>query len=169
MTYKFLSQLPDDFSGQPVLISGNQSIDLAGQEFVMVEDNGREYVFEIRYAIRCSPFKEVCLLDAILGVGHQAHFYMFDLQTNTNLISIGLDGYFGHLYLSNKLFYVASAAKLYCIDRKGRIIWKNENLGIDGVVVEKFEDDVILGSGEWDPPNGWKDFKLSKSTGELIK
>ena len=169
MTFQFLPQVPREFSGQPILISGQKSADLQRQEFLTVEDNGNEHVFEIRFDTHCSPFKEVCLLENILGVGHEEHFYLFDLETNSNLISLKLDGYFGHVYLNDKLFYVASAGGLYCLNKEGQIIWKNINLGIDGVVIEKFEHELILGVGEWDPPGGWRNFKLSKSTGELIK
>jgi hypothetical protein len=169
MTYRFLSQLPRDFVGQAVLISGQESANLSGQEFLIVEDNGHEYCFEIRYDNHCSPFKEACLVDSILGVGHEGHFYLIDLATNSNLLVLELYWYFGHLYLDDKLFYVADASGLHCVDRNGKVIWKNKKLGIDGVEVEEFADEVILGTGEWDPPGGWRKFKLSKLTGELIK
>ena len=169
MTFKFSPQPPRDFSGQPVLISGQDSTDFKRQEFLTIENKGQENVFEIRYEVHCSPFKEASLLDNILGVGHEEHFYLFDLKTNSNLITLKLEGYFGHMYVDNELFYVAGASGLYCMDKNGRILWKNINLGVDGVIVETFGDEVILGTGEWDPPNGWRDFKLKKSTGELIK
>ena len=169
MTFKFLPQFPSDSPGQSVLISGQESTNLKRQEFLTIDDNGLEYVLEIRYEVHCSPFKEVCLLDRLLSVGHEDHFYLFDLETNTNLLSIKLDGYFGHLYLKDKLFYVAGASELYCVNNRGKMIWKNVNLGIDGVIIEKFENDVILGTGEWDPPNSWRNFRLNKSTGALIK
>jgi hypothetical protein len=169
MTFKFLPQLPRDFSGQSFLISGKESADLENQEFLAIDDNGLEYVLEIRYEVHCSPFKEVCLLDRLLGVGHEDHFYLFDLETNTNLLSLKLDGYFGHLYLNDKLFYVASARGLYCVNDRGKLIWQNVNLGIDGVIIETFENDAISGTGEWDPPNGWRNFRLNKSTGAVIE
>lgn len=169
MTYKFLPQLPNTFSGKPVLISGQESINLGRQEYLTVDDNEDEYFLEIRYDVHCSPFKEACLVDKILGVGHEEHFYLFDLETKTHIVSIKVEGYFGHVYLDDKLFYVAGASELYCLDKRGKIIWRNSNLGIDGVIVETFQDNVILGTGEWDPPNGWRNFRLDKSTGDLIK
>lgn len=112
--------------------------------------------------------KGVCLLDKVLGVGHEENFYLFDLETKTNLVSIKIEGYFSHVYLIDKLFYVAGANGLYCLDNMGKIIWMNLNLGIDGVVIENFDNEVIFGAGEWDPPNGWRKFRLNKLTGELI-
>lgn len=169
MTFKFSPQLPSEFSGQPVLISGQDSTNLKRQEFLTVEDNGHQSIFEIRYEVHCSPFKEALLADNILGVGHEEHLYLFDLRENSNIITLKLDGYFGHVYLDDQRFYVAGASGLYCLDKRGNVIWRNSNLGIDGVIVEKFEDKEILGVGEWNPPNGWRYFKLSKLTGELIK
>ena len=169
MTFKFSPQLPSDFSGQPVLISGQDSINHKGQEFLIIEDNGVQSIFEIRYQVHCSPFKEAVWTDNVLGVGHEEHFYLFDLREKSNIRTLKVEGYFGNVYLDDQRFYVAGAYGLYCLDKKGNVIWENSNLGIDGVVVEKFGDLEILGSGEWDPPGGWRDFKLSKLTGELIK
>jgi hypothetical protein len=63
---------------------------------------------------------------------------------------------------------VTDAAKLYCINDKGKIIWKNDHLGIDGVIIDSFSKDKIYGSGEWDPPGGWKDFVIDLKTGQTL-
>jgi hypothetical protein len=77
-----------------------------------------------------------------------------------------MSGYYGHLYVDDEYFYVADAESLFCIDKAGSVIWHSKNLGIDGVIVEKFTASQIYGSGEWDPPGGWKDFVLDKKTGK---
>jgi len=38
-------------------------------------------------------------------------------------------------------------------------------LGIDGIIVASTSDGVISGEGEWDPPGGWRPFRLSLATG----
>ena len=169
MTFQFLPQLPRHFTGHPSLISGQKSADFGGQEFLIMEHDGHEDGFEIRFDTHYSPFKQACLMDNILGVGHEGYFYLFDLKANSNLLTLKLDGYFGHVYLDDSSFYIADASGLYCVDKSGKTIWENGNLGIDGVVIDKFADEVIFGSGEWDPPGGWREFKLSKLTGELTK
>ena len=40
---------------------------------------------------------------------------------------------------------------------------------MDGVIIHDFYENKILGSGEWDPPGGWRDFTLDKQTGTLIE
>ncbi|MEO6721779.1 MAG: hypothetical protein ABIN67_15640 [Ferruginibacter sp.] len=76
-----------------------------------------------------------------------------------------MEGYFGRLYLNKKYFYVADACGLYCIDKSGTILWKNNNLAIDGVIINDFAKDKIFGSGEWDPPGGWREFILDEQIG----
>jgi hypothetical protein len=93
---------------------------------------------------------------------------MFDLEKRLSLLALKMDGYFGGLHFDNELFYVTSARGVYCVDKKGELNWQNTGLGIDGVTIDKFEDKFILGSGEWDPPGGWRAFKLNKLTGELV-
>jgi len=51
---------------------------------------------------------------------------------------------------------------------QGEIIWVNNSLGIDGVIIEKFDTDKIYGSGEWNPPGGWRDFVLDINTGKYF-
>jgi len=48
----------------------------------------------------------------------------------------------------------------------GELLWKTGQLGIDGVLVHKVSPTRIEGSGEWDPPGGWRPFVLTPTTGE---
>jgi hypothetical protein len=89
---------------------------------------------------------------------------MFDLISDSCIQRMEVSGYFGQCYLDNNMFYIADANGLTCIDRKGKISWRQNNLGIDGVIIETISNNLIFGKGEWDPPNGWRDFKLNKLT-----
>lgn len=79
-----------------------------------------------------------------------------------------IEGYFDHLYLDQGQIYVAGCYDLHCIDPFGQIIWKSEGLAIDGVIVESFEGELVIGAGEWDPPDGWRPFALDRLTGKTI-
>jgi hypothetical protein len=81
--------------------------------------------------------------------------------------TIPLGGYFGHLYPHDEFLLVASADRLRCFDRTGRVVWTSEDLGIDGVVVTRIDGDTIHGEGEWDPPGGWRPFAIDVRTGLL--
>jgi len=58
--------------------------------------------------------------------------------------------------------------RLFRINRNGRIAWKTEALGLDGVVVDAIDDKVILGQAEWDPPGGWRPFQVKLESGEIL-
>jgi hypothetical protein len=168
MTYTFAASVPADISLVPLLISGPGSLPFDGQEFLLLhQDDGSTTAYEIRYEYHCSPFKAAIVEDHLLAVGHEAFFYLFNISTGKHLLSHRLSGYFGHLYLDNGLFYVADADGITCINQQGEILWDNHQLGIDGVTIESFSADRISGSGEWNPPGGWRKFILEKKTGEL--
>lgn len=82
------------------------------------------------------------------------------------MLVLPLDGYFGHMYTDQDFFYVADASGLHCINISGQIIWQNNQLAVDGIVIEKCTASCIYGSGECDPPGGWQSFILNKYTGQ---
>ncbi|MBA4068134.1 MAG: hypothetical protein C0501_31425, partial [Isosphaera sp.] len=74
--------------------------------------------------------------------------------------------YFGHLYPAPDALFVASAERLFRFDLSGNLVWSSGVLGIDGVVLESWSGEVLVGCGEWDPPGGWRPFRVARSTGE---
>ena len=170
MTIEFIEQKPTEWKGASILISGPSSVEFKGKQFLVSSDNGKIInLYEVRFEYACSPFKHAEIINGILAVGHQEHFYLFDLSKNLNVLSLKMFGYFGHLYPDKDLLYVADAGGIYCLTTSGGIVWENLNLGIDGVIITRFENKKIYGSGEWDPPGGWREFILEKQTGLLIE
>ena len=169
MISTFTPKLPDKSYSKPILISGIESLQFSIEEFLLVQQNGDETIFEIRYDCHCSPFKEAILLNKLLIVGHEEYFYMFDMSRNLNILRLKTPGYFGHIYFDTEHFYVAGSSSLYCVNQNGEVVWQNLNLAIDGVIINDFTDNKIFGSGEWDPPGGWRDFVLEKRSGLRIQ
>lgn len=170
MHFRFTPDVPNGFHEQDVnIISGNDSLQFDNYEYLVCrKDSTITNVFRINYEYHCSPFKEALLIDDILAVGHEQHFYLYNLQTNTNILRLKVDGYFGHLYHHNGLLYIADACGIHCMDKAGKLFWANDNLAIDGVTIHKFEQDKIYVSGEWDPPGGWRNAILDLATGKII-
>jgi hypothetical protein len=108
-------------------------------------------------------------LDNLLLIGCQQNFYIVNLETMETILNLKVEGYFGSIYIENKIIYVADACGVYSINMDAKIIWHNDNLGIDGVNIHDFKENKILGSGEFDPPGGWMPFILDKITGKLTK
>lgn len=44
----------------------------------------------------------------------------------------------------------------------------NDDLGLEGVIVNSVEDGIVRGEGEWDPPGGWRPFSLRLDTGQFV-
>ena len=63
---------------------------------------------------------------------------------------------------------LSSGTRVFRIGRDGEVIWKSVEVGLDGVNVHDVEADAVEGSGQWDPPDGWRPFALSLSTGLRI-
>jgi hypothetical protein len=167
MHFSFSDTFPDNLNADPILISGSDSFNLSQEEYLIIGNGGNISVFKIKYDLHCSPFKQAQVVGDFLLIGHENYFYMFDLLNRINVLRMEMSGYFGHLYVENNLCYVADANGLYCIESKGKILWANGNLGIDGVVINRFDEDNIYGEGEWEPPSGWQNFTLEKKTGCL--
>lgn len=76
--------------------------------------------------------------------------------------------YFGYLYALPERLLVASGEGLISIAPDGVLEWKSEILGVDGVVVEAVMDGIAHGQGGWDPPDGWRKFRLNVETGSKL-
>jgi hypothetical protein len=152
--------------GEAEVISGETPFHFSNFEFLVVRNRDEKRAFKIIYEFHCSPFKEAAIHDNLLLVGHEEHFYLYDLQAKQSLLVLKMNWYFGALYIDKNYFFVADAEGLFCIDKNANIIWHNGNLGMDGVIIEQLTENQIHGSGEWDPPGGWKNFVLDKKTGK---
>ncbi|MFN3648407.1 MAG: hypothetical protein ACK47B_02400 [Armatimonadota bacterium] len=98
----------------------------------------------------------------VIGSGHRVYLVS---QSGEPAVTVELGGYFAGLYPDESCLLVASAARLFRLSEEGEILWVSEELGIDGVVVERVEAGLISGQGEWDPPGGWRPFRVCLQTG----
>ncbi|MDJ1469436.1 hypothetical protein QNI19_14005 [Cytophagaceae bacterium DM2B3-1] len=167
MIFTFCPDIPIGSSDAEV-ISGEASFQSNFTEYLVVQMKDEKRIFKIAYEYHCSPFREIAIVGSLLLVGHEGHFYLYDLDTKNSLLVLPMLGYFGHLYLHKDSFHVADAEGIYCINKCGDVVWHNKSLGIDGVVIKEFTESEIRGSGDWDPPGGWKDFILDCKTGKNI-
>ncbi len=165
--YRFATKVSPSQREAAILISGETSANMAGLEYV-IESNeeGDQRVFKIHYSFHCSPFKEIRRIGDLLFVGHESHLYVFDVVKEENVLSMEMDGYFEGLYLHEDLVYVTGCHDLFCLNVRGEVLWKRDQLGIDGVIIDRFEGDLLWGSGEWDPPGGWRTFRCDRRSGE---
>lgn len=165
---QFLDTLPDTCTGKVTPVNKNKPEQYSRKVFIIFHKNEEEKVFEMGYEYHCSPFSDALILNNIIAVGYEHTFCLFDLTSYINLAEIQMNGYFGHIYIHEDHFYVTDASGMYCISQNGRIKWKNQNLAVDGVIINEFLHDRILISGEWNPPSGWKNASISITTGQSL-
>lgn len=154
-------------AGESELISGNTACNSGRTEYLLLERGDEMRTFKIVFENHNSaPFTQVLVVDELLAVGREGHFYLYNMRERERLQALSLCGYFGHIYANGEGLVVADAEGLYQISKKGSITWHTANLGIDGVIVDASSPTTITGQGEWDPPGGWKSFTLDRSTGK---
>jgi len=169
MTFTFTENLPDHLLVPPVLISGQHSLQFGGVEYLLIQNGAVVNVYQICYQYSCGPFKAATIQNGILAVGHQGHFYLFDLSHQKSLLILKLDVYFSELAISGSMFYVADTCGIYAVNIAGQVQWSNLHLALDGVVINRIADNKIYGKGEHNPPGGWEPFVLDAKTGKKIE
>ncbi|MFN0315730.1 MAG: hypothetical protein ACKVQA_11920 [Burkholderiales bacterium] len=112
-------------------------------------------------------FEEARIWAQFVTIGWGEQVYLVDLGTR-RVSAIRLGSYFGHMYQAQNDLLVASAERLFLVAPGGAAIWQSEPLGIDGVVVERIDGELVHGEGEWDPPDGWRPFSVSLRDGQLV-
>lgn len=98
----------------------------------------------------------------VIGFGHAIHLVGLEGQPSS---SVALGCYFGHFYPGDECLLVASCDHLHRFDPDGSKKWRSAQLGLDGVVVHRVAGGAIEGDGEWDPPGGWRPFRVSLASG----
>jgi hypothetical protein len=89
-------------------------------------------------------------------------------SNDKEIITFNLNNRFCHMYMGKDYLLVASDSHLYSFTPDGSLLWTSEELGIDGVVVNYFDHEIIKGDGEWDPPGGWQPFVVNANNGKKL-
>jgi hypothetical protein len=110
-------------------------------------------------------FSEVQVWCGLIVIGWGEHLYLVRPEGGA-VTTVNLGSYFGHLYPAGGYLLVASGERLIRLRPNGSLLWTSDRLGIDGVIVHAVEEGIIRGDGEWDPPGGWRPFRLSLETGQ---
>jgi hypothetical protein len=137
--------------------------------FVTLEDEQgpRLRIDLYRSADEACCFEELQLWSRLIVLGCGERLWLIDPERrNTTVIPLG--SYFGSLYPGDDYLLVASADRLIHVQPDSSLRWTSDPLGIDGIIVHQVTHGIIHGSGEWDPPGGWKPFRLSLDTGQPV-
>ncbi len=78
-------------------------------------------------------------------------------------------GFFSSVFvLAAETKYISSSSRLFCFDSDCELVWKSEEIAVDGVIVNDFSETALSVSCETDPPGGWISCQLSLYNGELL-
>ncbi len=136
--------------------------------FVLVTEDGHPLLRVDHYAAsdEIHTFDDAQVWNRRLAVGAGDRLYLVGLDS-PELRTVELGSYFCSFYEAPEHLLATSAERVIALDRTGHVAWISGQLGIDGVVVQSVADGAITGSGEWDPPGGWRAFNISLESGEV--
>ena len=170
---EFLDRVSDAWRAAPSLAVGRRAGRGEPDAYVGVARGGEPHLrIDVHTNLEHECFRDVRCLGSLVAVGYGDHVHFVDARSRESR-SVEMDGYFGGLYTPEDLglrdrpfeLLAASASSLLRFGRDGVLVWEARELGIDGVRVDDVEGAVITGSGEWDPPGGWKPFAVELESG----
>jgi hypothetical protein len=136
--------------------------------FVTVERDGQPYLRIDAYCESRGPFCEVVVWHDFVVLAWSDIVHVVN-PASRRVQNVICDSYFGHLYPYDRCLLIASASELVCLNEHAEEVWRRGDLGIDGVTIDRVNNGLIEGQGEWDPPGGWRPFRLAANTGELVR
>lgn len=148
-------------------IAAEHYLRLGSGKFYALSADGRNY---LRVEVDCddwNPFNSAIVWGRFFCLGTGREIIAVDLNT-FEYCRIEVDFYFGYFYQYSDMLFAASASGVLAFDKDMALIWRNENIAVDGVTFKGVEDGTLCVSCELDPPGGWVDKRLDIASGELL-
>jgi len=102
-----------------------------------------------------------------VAIGLGRGVYLLDVETRA-VRTIRLPMYFQRFVASAAWLLAVSGAGITRLNPRGEVEWENAAVAVDGVIVDDVYDGVITGDAEWDPPGGWRPFRVELATGRSL-
>ncbi len=146
-----------------MIISGEEHKDSDLRIFVIIEDDGNElFNLQINCEYYCALFRGVTVWNNIVVIGFDTQCYLFNMETK-QVVRHKLNSYFDSFYTHDDFVFICSASNINCFNKNGEFVWRSDKLGTDSVKINRIEEDVIFGSGDWGGKTRWKDFEIAIS------
>ena len=145
---------------------GGGSIHASADVYVLA-DGPRQLRFDLRYRAEDYRLKTQAIFWRgwfCFGFGGRAI-----LWREQGAVEIDLGCYFDEFVAGDDYLLATSGRGIVRLAPDGGVVWRNDELGLDGVLIFDIEGDVIDGQGEWDPPGGWREFLVSLETGDTLE
>ncbi len=135
--------------------------------YVTVTNDGEPLLRVDVYEVAYYPFRDALVWAGWVVIGFGSRVYLVR-PDGTQVRTIDLSGYYGHLYPLEDRLLIASEYGLFGVTSDGDLAWSLSGLAMDGVIVERVENGIVYCQGEWDPPDGWQPFQVSLTTGAVM-
>lgn len=133
------------------------ALSLHGRNVLRVEVNSDDW----------NPFNSGTVWGRFFCLGTGSEIIIVDLNT-FEYRQIKVDGYFGYFFQYGDMMFAASASGVLAFGEEMDLLWRNEDIAVDGVLFHGIEDGALCVSCELDPPGGWVDKRLGIITGEPL-
>lgn len=154
----------------------DESIDLQGLKKLYI-GSGKKYFVErenmpyllVEVDVSNHYFDTACIFNQYLCVGVVDTVIFIDLDS-LNYKSEKLDMYFGYFYVYKDMLFIASGVGITAYNKELKVIWKNSDLAVDGVIIygESKDGKYLEISCEMNPPGDWQKKIIDISTGNEI-
>ena len=114
-----------------------------------------------------NPFNSGTVWGRYFCLGTGSKIIIADLNT-LEYRCIEVDWYFGYFFQYGDMLFAASASGVLAFDTEMNLLWRNEDISVDGVLFCGVEDGALCVSCELDPPGGWVDKRLDIATGRVL-
>lgn len=130
------------------------------------DDNPFLRIEILEHSTQCYFRDEFLFWNNLILIGFGEYAYIIELD-NLMAQAINLGAYFSEFYPADNQLLILSGQHIHAIGLDNQLQWTADYVGIDGVIIDKVEEDYAYGQGEYDPPGGWKAFKVELSTGKV--
>lgn len=114
-----------------------------------------------------NPFNSGAVWGSFFCMGTGSEIIIVDLNA-LEYRQIKVDWYFVYFFQYGEMMFAASASGVLAFDAEMNLLWRNENIAVDGVLFHGVKDGALCVSCELDPPGGWVDKRLDIATGKLL-
>lgn len=107
-----------------------------------------------------------------IGGGQVVHFV--DAASGRIVETLSLEsrgdwfGYFGELDEDPQTLYILGWERIHALAPDLAYRWMSDRLAVDGIIWRKLDGDRLYVSCEMDPPGGWEDVVVDRTTGREI-
>jgi len=102
----------------------------------------------------------------LLAIGFAQRAYVMPVAGGTPR-QIDFESYFSRFYAGESWLLVVSGGDVLRLDESGDVVWRSEEFGIDGIIIERVANGRIEGQYAYDPPDGWGPFALALDDGSI--